>query len=535
MRLINTSTYSLDEFIDSRRAPPYAILSHCWSQDPNNQEINYQDFVGTTYDSHGYGWQKISRLCSLAKSRGLDWAWIDTCCIDKTSSAELSEAINSMFSWYSRARECYVFLDDVRSAVMPQMQGLDRLNQRWTEDLSNDDRNVVCMFMRSRWFTRGWTLQELLAPKTVLFYNNMTEFIGTRADLAPYIALATRIPVGILTGKEGIEDTSIAQRICWASSRETTRLEDVAYSMLGLFDVNMPLLYGEGEKAFFRLQQEIMRQSDDQSIFAWGLHDRQSSYSGVLASSPQDFSDCQDIVRTPWSSRSKSFELFPGDSPAYMSTNLGVAIYHDHARPGLVGTLLGYRKPSEDQYTQVKLLLNCQEAKLARDQKSAALNIYLILQSNGQLWYRSGLLLSRTKLDKYMLRIQAVRAPETLIYAALRGLPDCDHDVSGHTQEGYDRLSDEEDVATQYQMTLDVPLSPLVTTAIMVANVVFTLLLATAVMAVIDLLPSSSSLLISAVVYSLWAYASGGFTDHKWAGTSLWFLCIGFSSKAILN
>ncbi|KAI1271376.1 HET-domain-containing protein [Xylaria sp. FL0933] len=217
--------------------------------DASNREVSHSDLISATYDPNGPGWQKIKRCCSLARSRGLQWAWIDTCCIDKTSSAELSEAINSMFAWYRDSEECYVFLHDVHLTEMPRIHGADG-NLDWMRDLSLDQATAVNEFTKSRWFTRGWTLQELLAPKNVLFFNSLNDIIGTRIELAPFITTATRIQPEFLNGNQGLLEASIAQRMCWASSRTTTRVEDTAYSLLGIFDVNMPLLYGEGEKAF---------------------------------------------------------------------------------------------------------------------------------------------------------------------------------------------------------------------------------------------------------------------------------------------
>ncbi|KAI1349122.1 heterokaryon incompatibility protein-domain-containing protein [Xylaria sp. FL0043] len=296
MRLLNTNDYTFVEFMNPGDTPPYAILSHCWSHDPSNREVSHSDLISATYDTNGPGWQKIKRCCSLALSRGLQWAWIDTCCIDKTSSAELSEAINSMFAWYRDAKECYVFLDDVDLKEMPRFPGADD-GLNWMRDLTLEQATAVHEFMGSRWFTRGWTLQELLAPKDVLFFSSRDVVIGTRRDLAPFITIATRIRPEFLNGNQGLQDASIAQRMCWASSRTTTRVEDTAYSLLGIFDVNMPLLYGEGEKAFLRLQQEIIRASDDDSIFAWEHETRPRTLSGVLAASPRDFTRCHAIVR----------------------------------------------------------------------------------------------------------------------------------------------------------------------------------------------------------------------------------------------
>ncbi|KAI0554083.1 heterokaryon incompatibility protein-domain-containing protein [Xylaria curta] len=224
--------------------PPYAILSHTWIKG----EVSFSDFQ----DGKGpslQGYQKIIDCCRQAASDGLDTVWIDTCCIDKRSSAELSEAINSMFTWYQNAAICYAYLDDVVNV----------------DDNASVSR-LPDSFSRSRWFTRGWTLQELLAPSVVVFYSIGWARIGSHRGLSDVIAETTRISMRFLE-TEDFTNFSIAQRMSWASQRQTTRIEDQAYCLLGLFGVNMPLLYGEGDQAFIRLQQEIMKESDDQTIF----------------------------------------------------------------------------------------------------------------------------------------------------------------------------------------------------------------------------------------------------------------------------
>ncbi|CRK20582.1 hypothetical protein BN1723_000395 [Verticillium longisporum] len=236
-------------------------------------------------------------------AKGHDHLWIDTCCIDKTSSAELSEAINSMFHRYEQAAVCYVYLADVRAGGRPSAAPLAEIGA-------------------SEWFRRGWTLQELLAPKTVEFYDADWLFVGTRTSLQRTISEASSIPGRFLSGESHIRSASVAQRMAWAATRQTTRLEDQAYSLMGLFDVNMPLLYGEGKKAFLRLQQEIMKNSADQSLFAWGkmkttiveskdwtipeleeVTVTSGSYSGLLATTPARF--------TCWADRSLAATFGP--------------------------------------------------------------------------------------------------------------------------------------------------------------------------------------------------------------------------------
>ena len=204
--------------------------------------------------------------------------WIDTCCIDKSSSTELSEAINSMFQWYRNAAICYAYLSDV--------------------DILEHPTGEMQAFSSSRWFTRGWTLQELLAPAELVFLTaNWTE-IGTKTSLATAVSKITRIDGKVL--REGNWDGySVGQKMSWAAGRQTTRLEDEAYCLMGLFGVNMPLLYGEGGRAFLRLQQEVLRVSEDQSIFSWSFHHRGTDTSlrtsGLMAPSPDFFRDASRV------------------------------------------------------------------------------------------------------------------------------------------------------------------------------------------------------------------------------------------------
>ena len=240
MRLINTRTLQLEEFFDAL-VPKYAILSHTWEKG----EVLFRDMEDLDKARAKPGFAKLQGACTLAASQGYDYIWVDTCCIDKSSSAELSEAINSMYKWYKGSRVCYAYLSDVEKA--------DQLEA-------------------SRWFTRGWTLQELIAPSRVEFYSANWASIGEKqdSDLISLVSRASLVDECVLSGVlHPQQDVSVAKRMYWASKRTTTRKEDEAYCLMGLFDINMPLLYGEGDKAFFRLQQEIVKDSDDQSILAW--------------------------------------------------------------------------------------------------------------------------------------------------------------------------------------------------------------------------------------------------------------------------
>ncbi|KAK4161113.1 HET-domain-containing protein [Cladorrhinum sp. PSN259] len=293
MWLLNVNSLELEEFYGDR-IPRYAILSHVWGR----EEVSFQDMKSADnreLAKRKSGFSKIRECCSQAKRDGYEWAWIDSCCIDKSSSAELSEAINSMFHWYKYSAQCYVCLADVEG---------------------------------------GWTLQELLAPQQIVFlHQNWRAFGQIRKlnaarddgsnympDLTEQVSAITQIPTKYLSGRAALSRACVAQRMSWASRRETTRAEDRAYCLLGLFDISMPILYGEGlTKAFTRLQSEIMRENSDQSILAW--HRTDSGSYRLLAETPDDFLNSSMVE----SQRLKS----PGSTPwsAFHMTNLGLSIH----------------------------------------------------------------------------------------------------------------------------------------------------------------------------------------------------------------
>ncbi len=393
MRLLNTESLRLELFLGSS-VPKYAILSHMWGE----EEVLFDDIhdPNQPHPVGKAGFAKIEGSCKQAREDGFKYIWIDTCCIDKSSSAELSEAINSMFDWYHQSERCYAYLADVEvsncegeedeedeedgedgvyseengngeggvdeekwSGVMVKGEGREdegkgngddnnetcgesRSNGEATSDGRSDDGEDEQLgtvgFEDSRWFSRGWTLQELIAPADVRFYDRNWSFLGVRQldssrnnrvgyrDLGPQITRRTRIPPQLLRwptlGPERrsfwtidfnpraklesvLDSFSVAQKMSWAASRMTTRPEDEAYSLMGLFGVNMPMLYGEGRRAFARLQQAILAVSDDQSILAFchnrlpgasfpsGMSDQpldlEEASSPLLATSPQCF------------------------------------------------------------------------------------------------------------------------------------------------------------------------------------------------------------------------------------------------------
>ena len=322
MWLINCRTLTLEEHLDFKNTK-YAILSHTWE---SGEEVQFDEFRSRTARGKK-GWQKIEKTCQLAIEDGFDLAWVDTCCIDKKSSAELSEAINSMFPWYQWSGVCYVYLADF--------------------EVSCPRADLSC----SRWFTRGWTLQELIAPTRVLFFDSMWKFIGRKnglgkeSSLITELSLITGIEQGVLECshdhlESALEEVPVARKMSWASERRTTRIEDMAYSLLGIFGINLPLLYGEGETAFLRLQEEIMKHSNDLSLLAWtesDLEGRDSLYSScsVLARHVRYFGN----------SRTLALRKDSKQMPDFSTTNKGLR----------VETELAYRG-SEDEWA---LDINC--------------------------------------------------------------------------------------------------------------------------------------------------------------------------------
>ncbi|OWT42553.1 tetratricopeptide repeat domain protein [Pochonia chlamydosporia 170] len=245
MRLLkcdDVGNYSLTPDLSSDDVPPYAILSHTWGPD----EVVFTDLAKTPGDwQHKAGYRKIELCANQARRHGLKFFWVDTCCIDKSNSTALQTAINSMFRWYRDAKRCYVYLSDVSD---PSTFGRRKSLTQW------DD-----IFRQSRWFTRGWTLQELIAPKTVDFYSKEGAWLGDKRSLEPMIRDITGIPASALRGTP-LSDFTVSEREAWALGRQTKYEEDMAYSLLGIFHVHMPLIYGEGRvKAQRRLREEAQK------------------------------------------------------------------------------------------------------------------------------------------------------------------------------------------------------------------------------------------------------------------------------------
>ncbi|KAK5655228.1 hypothetical protein OQA88_5795 [Cercophora sp. LCS_1] len=403
MRLINTKTLQLQEFWGND-IPRYGILSHTWE----DGEVTFQQLTTLSREevSKLKGFAKIERVCKLAQRSKIEWAWVDTCCIDKSSSAELTESINSMFRWYAESAVCYAYLSDLEVDLRKKDRARggnrkswggekekEKAKQKWNEEsnwkeetkswkegkdswneggkswdkdaksrneqsrerserrkpetddeksgseqvkwedesdvqtevakqwsekgrrqelevrtkrsdegkseagsfASELDDQQVATFARCRWFTRGWTLQELIAPRRLGFYNKWWEFQGEKEKMTDELARITKINKRVLKNSDLMSTISVAQRMSWAANRQTTRAEDIAYCLLGIFGVQIPMLYGEGSKAFIRLQEEIIKESNDLSLFAWQTRARSQKHWGILALSPKDFADSSDI------------------------------------------------------------------------------------------------------------------------------------------------------------------------------------------------------------------------------------------------
>ncbi|KAF9226934.1 hypothetical protein BS17DRAFT_776366 [Gyrodon lividus] len=268
---------NLKEFVRSKVR--YAILSHRWFGvgEPTFQQI----MNGTALSGPAY--EKLMMFCEKARGYGCELVWSDTCCIDKTSSAELDESIRSMFRWYRESYICIAYLH----------------NTSKLEELGDDE-----------WFTRGWTLQELLAPKQIKFYmkgwtplTNDSNDKRDRADaLMMTISKITRISlVDLCYFEPGMWGFSLRQRLSWASHRKTARIEDMAYSLIGIFDVSLTIAYGEGRRAFLRLLQAIIDSNDSWEVFAWAGDP--SPYNSALAGGPEcypKFSNEDGIYGLAW-------------------------------------------------------------------------------------------------------------------------------------------------------------------------------------------------------------------------------------------
>lgn len=324
IRLINTDTYCLEAFVGDR-IPKYAILSHTW----NDGELTLQEMRAISEDpghpaSRKPGYAKVIRTCQRSKEDGFLYTWVDSCCIDKTSSSELNEAINTMYRWYQQAEVCYALLSDL--------------------DTGGSDYAIETSLPKCRWFTRGWCLQELIAPRRIDFFDMHWNKIGSRMDLMSVISQITNIDEDLLVDNNRIDSVPVARRMSWAAMRVTTREEDMAYCLIGIFDVNMPMIYGEGSKAFMRLQEEIIKKSNDLSIFAFlntpidcepvldlgsdTIDDQSRQYCNLFATSPRDFMSCGTLAHTRNGAHSDSSFSITNRGLCFRRAELNIDVGH---------------------------------------------------------------------------------------------------------------------------------------------------------------------------------------------------------------
>lgn len=250
MRLLRTPdgrTFTLIDDLEDNEVPPYAILSHTWG--PNGQEVTFQDLQnGIGREKEGY--RKLEFCAKQAWHDGYTHFWVDTCCIDKTNSVELNSAITSMFRWYQNAAKCYVYLADVAASV---------------EAPSSVDRDWTPEFRDARWLRRGWTLQEVIAPQTVDFFDKHGTKLGDKRTLERHICEISGTPADALRGRP-LPSFSIEERLSWQGPRQTKKPEDRAYSLFGICGVSMVPIYGEGkDQAMARLRRAI--EADSKGVY----------------------------------------------------------------------------------------------------------------------------------------------------------------------------------------------------------------------------------------------------------------------------
>lgn len=434
MRLINVNTMELEEFFD-QEIPPYAILSHRWEKD----EVTFQLYATSESRQKKAGYGKIKGFCRVVREDGIHYAWVDTCCIDKTSSSELSEAINSMFAWYRGSIACYAYLSDVAPAA--------------TYDSDPYDRPL----RESNWFTRGWTLQELLAPVHLTFYDKNWQSIGTRSQRSRIVQEITGIGAYYLSEQsDPVTEAKVAEKFSWASQRKTTRTEDMAYCLLGLLDVNMPLLYGEGHKAFRRLQEEFMRTHLDLSLLTWGYMDPPHIYMGFTNDISRGVGCLANTVSQfqRWNGKTMSLK---NPEEHHTTTNAGLLLTARAQKVGRIGdVLLGFipldniRDLLQDTFLVIPLVWNANEGGPTKAQRA---------DGNGPFWMprqknRPAVIDGRSSIDgrTYLVsppQIQVNPPPDLLETITSRryhvhydaGQRQCELDVDHLSKHGY-RVAD---------------------------------------------------------------------------------------------
>ena len=361
MRLINVDSLDIESSL--RETEQYAILSHRWG----TLEVKFADWASVIdkvkdqitkpqVDDPTTGINKIAKACLQCRNLKLRYLWIDTCCIDKRSTSEESESINSMFSWYQEAKFCLVYLQDI-------------------------GKGSSKAFSESEWFTRGWTLQELLAPKDVTFFDRDWNNIGTKTSRSSEIEKATRIAHRHMIN---FKTASIATRMSWQAGRQTTRAEDLAYSMFGIFDVAMDLRYGERDKAFRRLQEQIINSHPlDESILAWTSNEfGDDEQPGILAPRPDCFKNSTNLtVQSP------SHKYKPRNTYHLSNKGLEISVRMGTKTRLFINVLTGGNRSSQTltRRNKLEVTLNCWEV----GRQSPATAVIHLQRDNRGFFYRT--------------------------------------------------------------------------------------------------------------------------------------------------
>ncbi|KAH8886973.1 HET-domain-containing protein, partial [Thozetella sp. PMI_491] len=264
MRLLSSDWSEKPSFSWFKATPPqYAILSHTWDDD----EVSFQDLMGGLGENKT-GYRKVEFCANQAQKDNLQYFWVDTCCIDIWNPREREKAISSMFRWYQNAKTCYVILSDIS---VPDAADIYRQNS-WEPS-----------FKKSKWFTRGWTLQELIAPESVEFFSSEGHFLGSKRSLEHLIREITSLPAKVLQNRS-LDEFSVSERMKWATNRTTTEPEDSIYCLLGILNVFVIPSYGEGrDNALNRLQDELDRVDKTPFIVPFSRNNRFIGHETQLA------------------------------------------------------------------------------------------------------------------------------------------------------------------------------------------------------------------------------------------------------------
>ncbi|KAH8752251.1 vegetative incompatibility protein HET-E-1 [Diaporthe sp. PMI_573] len=428
MRLLHRSDTGAIRLTEDivKNIPRYAILSHRWGA----EEVTLQELSdGTGQSKRGY--HKIRFCGEQARRDGLSYFWVDTCCIDKKNAVELQEAINSMFRWYRNAARCYVYLDDVSYPTAqseppgaPPQKKQKRLDTA-ASAVQPTEPEWQSAFRNSLWFTRGWTLQELLAPASVEFFSREGTLLGNKISLEQSIRDVTRIPAEALRNSQ-LPDFSVSDRYSWMDHRETTREEDMAYALLGIFDVQMPLIYGEGRaRAFGRLRKEVDQTTTPPPI---PVAEGATFDSRAEEHNTQCYPDTRvNLLRqiTSWAEDPSGKVIFwlNGMAGTGKSTVSRTVAQRFHER-GLLGSSFFFKRGEADRGHAARLFTTL-AAELAKKVPRVARQIRTAIDADPDLGSKA----LREQFEKLILRaLTDMRNPQTLIIV-IDALDECDGDT----------------------------------------------------------------------------------------------------------